>query len=482
MSGTLSSPGIGSKLDVKSIVAELTAVESKPVQLLAAQQKTVQAKLSSFGLLKNYLGNLKDAAVRLSDPSLWKSTAATSSNAAVATVASSANSTPGSYHLQVDRLAQAQTLVSAPVADSKADLGAGTLRIELGTWSDDAGSFTAQSGTNPVSIALPDTPSSLDAIRERINAAKAGVTASVLRDATGARLVVKSSATGAENAVRITASGSQDGDPAPPGLAALAYDPAAGSNGLSRAQPGQNASVTLNGVALSSPGNVLDGAVDGLTITLQQAGAATELKVVDDTAAMKKAIANFAAAYNDATSYIAGQTAYDAANRKGQPLQGDAVTMQLQRQLATALRDSTGASTRLPTLVAVGVHLDANNALVLDDRKVDAALADPSQAAQAFAHVDVDNPKNSGFGVRFADLARGMLGSDGALTRGSQALSDRIRSTQARQDQMTERVNQYQARLLKQYSALDQTVSAASGQASYVAQQMALLAKNSRSG
>jgi flagellar hook-associated protein 2 len=489
MTGTISSAGIGSGLDVNAIVDKLVSIEHRPIDIIATQQKSVQTKLSSFGLLKNFMANLKDAAAQLADTSLWKSTTTTSSNAAIATATPTLGSrTPpalGSYHLKVANLAQAQTLVSKPVADTKAELGAGSLHIEIGTWNTGATAFTPKADTAAVDIDLADGASSLEAVRDRINAANAGVSATILRDANGARLVVKSSATGEENAVRITASGPAAGDPAPAGLAALAYDPpnaVAGADTLSLAQAGRNAHATINGVDISSASNVLDGAVEGLSISLQKASDdAVEIGVGADTATMKKALSAFVSAYNDIASYIAKETKYDAATKTAGTLQGDASTLQLQKMLRTALSDTSSASSALPRLLDVGIHLGADNTLVLDSTKADKALANPQEMAKAFASRDAASTSGNGFGVRFSDLAAKTLDFEGLLATRTQAMQATISRYQDRQDKMEDLVSQYQARMMKVYTALDTKMSALTAQSNYVTQQMKILANNSSS-
>jgi flagellar hook-associated protein 2 len=485
MTAPLSSAGIGSGLDVNAIVDKLVSIEHRPIDLIATQQKSVQTKLSSFGLLKNFMANLKDAAGQLADPTLWKSTTASSSSAAIAsatpTPGSHAPAATGSYHLQVANLAQAQTLVSKPVADTKAELGAGSLRIEIGNWDAAGTAFTPKAGANAATIDLAAGASSLEAVRDRINAANAGVNATILRDANGARLVVKSTATGEENAVRVTASGPAAGDPAPDGLAALAYDPPNAAPGaMTQAQAARNAHATINGVDISSASNVLDGAVEGLTITLQKASDdPVEIGVGTDTAAMKKALSAFVSAYNDIAGYIAKETKYDAATKTGGTLQGDASTMQLEKMLRTALSDASGASTALPRLLDVGIHLGADNSLVLDSTKADKALANPQEVAKAFASRDPGHQSGNGFGVRFSDLAAKTLDFEGLLTTRTQAMQATISRYQDRQDKMENLVSQYQARMMKVYTALDTKMSSLTAQNNYVTQQMKMLAKNS---
>jgi len=488
MTGSISSPGVGSGLDVKAIVDKLVSIEHRPVDVLAAQTKSVQTRLSSFGLLKSFMSNLRDAAAKLADASLWKTTLATSTNPAIATASplpgSATPPTVGSYRLKVGNLAQAQTLVSAPSADPKAALGAGRLKIELGTWNDAGTDFQPKADALPATITLTDAASSLEDIRARINASNAGVDATLLRDASGTRLVVKSRATGQENAVRITASGPTDGDPTPAGLAALSYDPqhaAPGDPSLTRAQPARNAHATINGVDISSATNTLDGAVEGMRIALLKASDdAVDIGVAPDTGAMKKALNAFVGAYNDIAGYIATQTRYDATSKTAAALQGDATTLQLQKQLAGALSGTSAASSTFPRLLDVGIHLNADNTLSLDSSKADRALANPQELAKAFTAHDASDTSKDGFGVRFVALAGKTLDFEGLIATRTRALEGTIKRAKERQEKMEDAVSQYQARMLKVYTALDTKMSTLKAQNDYVTQQMKMLANNSK--
>jgi len=480
MTSSLSSPGVGSGLDVKGIVDKLVAIEHRPVDVLAAHQKSVQTKISSFGLVKNFMANLKDAASTLAGKSLWTATSATSSNASVATAASvpAGHAAAGRYQLRVKNLAQAQTLVSAPTRDSKANLGAGVLHIELGTWPPADGAFEPKSGATPVTVVLPESPSSLEAVRDRINASAAGVNASILRDSNGARLIVKSLSTGEENGARITAEGPHPGEDPPESLAALTYDPPQ-AGGMSRAQAARDASATLNGVPVSSPDNVLDGAIDGVTITLQKASDdPVDIAVSPDSAAMKKALTAFVGAYNDLAQYMAAQTKYDAASKTAAPLQGDPTMLQLQKLLRNALSTASGASAALPRLLDVGIHLDASNSLAIDGAKLDKALSNPQELAKAFANRDPDGATNDGFGVRFAAIATKLLAPDSPLSQHGRALDDSVARYRDLRAKMEDRVSQYQDRVLKSYTALDTKMAQLRGQSAYVSQQMSMLSKS----
>src|SRR4051812_7842962 len=133
---TISSPGIGSGLDVSSIVTQLVALERKPIEQLQAQATTIQSKLSSFGLLQSYAVNVRDIADRLAKPDFWTGTAANSADAASVAVSSTPTAAAGSYLVNVTALAKAQNLASKAYAASTTSVGTGSLRIELGSWDD----------------------------------------------------------------------------------------------------------------------------------------------------------------------------------------------------------------------------------------------------------------------------------------------------------------------------------------------------------
>jgi flagellar hook-associated protein 2 len=491
---SLSSPGIGSGLDVKSIVDKLVSIEHRPIDVVAQAASSLKTKISSFGLIRSYLGNLHDAAQNLSDPTLWRSNVATGSNDTVA-MATTTGSTAaaGSYSVKVERLAQGQTTASPAFSDSRAVVGEGHLHIELGRWSDSGDAFTKKdSAAAGLDITLP-ADATLEDVRDRINQAQGGVTASVLHDVNGARLVLRSTDTGELNGFRVQASGPDADTPPSSALASLAYDPATPAAGGSdpdtpattRTQAAVNARASINGVSVSTASNVLDTAVEGLRITLGKVSdTPVAIQVSADTAGMKKALNAFIGAYNDAAKYLAAQMKVDTTAKTAAPLEGDGTTLQLQRMLKSALRDTSTASSVFPHLLDVGLKTSADGTLTLDSSKADAALTKPGELAKAFttrsSNTTTDDPRD-GFGVRFEKLTNALLGIDGLVSRRNDALSAQATRLQKRQDDMEERLSTYQARLLKQYSALDTKMSSLSSQSTYLTQQINLLNKQSSS-
>ena len=224
---TLSSAGIGSGLDVEGIIKGLVGVERQPIAKLQEQAKSVQTKLSAVGQLQGQLSTLRDAARKLSDVSTWKAVSAVSSDAAALGVTAGAGAIASNYQVQVTKLASAQQLASAnfPAGGASA-VGSGTLTIELGSWNADHSAFSAKPGAAPVSVNISPGENSLEAIRDKINAAGSAVIASIVTDAHGARLTLRSRETGADNGFRISAADDDGTNNDAAGLSALAYDPA----------------------------------------------------------------------------------------------------------------------------------------------------------------------------------------------------------------------------------------------------------------
>jgi flagellar hook-associated protein 2 len=468
---TITSAGLGSGLDVNSIVDQLVALERKPIEKLQASAAGIQSKLSSFGLLQSYLTNLHDAADKLAQARTWWQTAAVSADAGAVGAASSATAAPGSYLVEVSQLAQAQSLSSKAFTGSTATVGSGTLRIELGAWAADLLAFTPGSAAAiDIVVGAADT---LAAIRDKINAAKAGVSASIVNDGTGARLVLRASATGVEHAVRVTATDDDGNATDAAGLSALTYDPPNGTGRMTQDMVAKDAAAKVNGLSIASASNTLSGVIDGVTLTLSKVTtAAVDVKVTQATDVMKKAVADFAKAYNDVQKYIADQTRYDPDSKNAAALQGDASTLTVQRQLRAALQGVSSASAVFNRLSSLGLEVQRDGSLKIDDAKLaDAMATQLDEVSRAFAF-DGGESGAHGFAVTLARLAEQMTESDGVVTRHTEALRERIKRNEKDQDRLEDRVAATRDRLLRQYTALDVQMAKLNGLSNYVTQQM----------
>lgn len=474
---SISSPGIGSGLDVNAIIRQLMAIERRPLDALVAKNSAIQSQISEYGKLKSAISALRDAARALGDKPTWGASTGASSDAATVGVVVASGAATGSYAVEVQALAKAQSLVSAAYASPAALPGSGMLRIETGTWGPGDASFTPGAAVD-ISIAATDT---LAQVRDKINAAGAGVQAMILSDASGSRLMLQSSATGAANAFRTTVT-DDDGDPGDAaGLSALAYDPSTGAAQMTRSVAAADAAATFNGVAISSAGNQLADLVDGVTLTLSRVSTApVQITVAQDNEALKQSVQAFADAYNALSTLMGGQLKYDAATQTAGVLQGDSAAVGIQRQMRALLGATSGASAVFTRLSDVGLELQRDGSLTLDADKLDAALAKLPELSLFFSHDDLAVPGNDGMGRQFRALCDQMLGVDGVVSTRSEGLGRRIELNEEQQDRLEVRLAQTEKRLLAQYTALDTKLGQLSAISAYVSQQMQMFTNSSK--
>lgn len=250
---TISSPGVGTNgLDVKSIISQLVTLEKRPLDTLKLQAATVNTKISAFGQIKSLVSTLQDAAGKLTSVTGWNGVATTSSDSKFVSATAVGGTLPTTFSVEVQSLAKAQATASAALLPVGGALGSGTLRLELGKWSVAPASFTPGSG-QPVDITI-SASDKLSDVASKINGANAGVTASVLSDASGERLLLRSKSTGEEFGFRLSVMEDGDTDPQSAGntdatgLSRLV-------NGATVTQAAANAKATVNGIAVSSATN-----------------------------------------------------------------------------------------------------------------------------------------------------------------------------------------------------------------------------------
>ena len=471
--GNLSSAGIGSGLDVASIVSKLMSIERAPLAALESQATDYNSRLSTMGKLQSQFGALRDKANALVATTLWSSTTATASDSAALKISTASNAVPGNYAVAVNRLAVGQTAISTPLADTGVALGAGTLTIALGRYGDGspAADFSAKAGSSALTLTIGDGDSSLAGLRDKINSANAGVLASIVTDATGARLSIRSRETGAENAFRISTTETTDDGSAATGLSSLNFDASAASSSMQRTTSAANADLTINGIAISSASNTLNNVIDGLTMTLQKTSATpVDVTVKSDTTAVRSAVTDFVASFNSLASYLHTQTAYNANNKIGGALQGDQGALGLQRQLRGVINEGSSASSLWGRLSDIGIVLKTDGTLETTTTKLDNALDNLGELRKLLA-TDGGSSGGSGFVRRFKRLADDTLSANGALDTRSSGLRTSLSRNSKSQEAAQKRLDQTEARLRAQYSALDTTMAKLSTTSAYVKQQ-----------
>ena len=368
----ISSPGIGSGLDINSLVSKLMAAEQQPLTDLAKKEASLQAKITAYGSFKGAMSSFQTAVGSLNSVSLYAGFSTSASASGYFTSSASTAASTGSYSLAISQLAQSQKLVTNAVADTTSTVGTGTITFEYGTYNSGTNVFSANAAKATQTVTIDAAHNTLGGMRDAINAANIGVTASITNDGTGYRLVLTSKDSGEANSLRVSVDNGS--------LSSLTYDPT-GVKNMTQTMAAQNANFTVDGMTISKASNTVTDAIGGVTLSLTQTTTSpVTLTVARDTASVVTAVSNFVKAYNDAQSSIKSLTAYNASNKTASTLTGDATLRTVQSQLRSILTTAIAAGGGgLTTLSDIGVSFQKDGTLTLNSTKLQTALADPTK-------------------------------------------------------------------------------------------------------
>jgi flagellar hook-associated protein 2 len=459
---TISSAGIGSNLPVDDIINKLMSIERQPVARLQSQASTIQTKISAFGQLQSALSTFRDSSLALTRTNTWGATTAASSDATAIQVSTGEGAVTGNYAISVGALAKTESAVTRTYENADELVGAGTLRVEIGSFGQ-AG-FAPQPNLEAMNIDISPTDS-LATVRNKINAAGAGVSAVIVNDATGARLVISSTNPGTDNVFRLS------------GVADLDYEPGVPS-GMTQTQEAANAEVTINGLSVTTSGNRLTDMIQGLTINLNKPDSSAQITVSQDNAALKTSVQSFVDSYNALATMLSAQTKYDEGSKKAGSLQGDSTAVGLQRQLRNMLTGNSPASSVYPNLNSVGITLQRDGTLKIDDTRLTSALnSNPTELKNLFSAsvptVNENDPDENGIATRLRIFTDKVLGSEGALTTKTESLNTTLSLNRKRQDEFENRLTLTENRLRAQYTSLDSNMSRLTALNTYITNQVA---------
>ncbi|WP_320837650.1 flagellar filament capping protein FliD [Zhongshania sp.] len=451
---SVTASGVGSGLDINSIVSQLVQAERAPQETrLASKEALIQARLSAFGSLKSSLTTFQNSLSALKNVDTFTKRSATSSDNAVFTATTTAAAAAGTYSVKVEQLAAKHTIASQAYTDSATVVGSGVL------------SFSQNGETFSVTVA--DGEDSLTAIRDAVNKAadNTGVAASIVTDQDGAHLVFSSSKTGVANSIQIdvTPSASDTGD-----LSQLAYDPAQTSP-MSQKAEAKDSIVVVDGFTQTSANLKFEGMLEGITIDVKTAkpGESLSLTVKHDTAAVKKSIEGFVTGYNSLIATLNDLTAYNPEANTAGLLQGDSAT----RSVANRIRQEmgtlvSGLDVDLDSLAELGITTIEKGKLKLDATKLTSVLdADFANVAGVFAG-------ENGYATRLDALIGDITAGGGILDNRTAGLKQQVERIADQRETLTRRVASIEARYLAQFSALDTLLGQLNATGTFLTQQL----------
>lgn len=379
---TLTGLGTGSGLELETWVTALVNAEKGPLTQVTAQKTATQSKISAYGTLKSALSTFQTTISSLATASKFNLQTATSSDTSLFTATATGSATVGNYSINVTQLAQAHKIASSGFSSTNAVIGSGTLEISFGEYNSTTNTFSVNGSKTGATITIDSSNNTLAGVRDAINSANAGVTASIVNDGStnGARLVVTSKETGASSSVKISVTDSDGNSSDASGLSQLAYDPTstagAGKN-MTQSQAATNALLTVDGISVTKSSNTITDAIQGVTINLLKAGTgtATNLNVATDTDGIVKNVQAFVDAYNALDTTIRNLTNFNATDStKSGVLLGDSGARSISTQMKSIFTQTIDGTSTYSTLSQIGVGFQRDGKLALDSTKLKTAL------------------------------------------------------------------------------------------------------------
>lgn len=457
---SISSPGLGSGLDVSSLITKLMAAESLPLNALAKKEASYQAKLSAFGSMQGALSSLQTAAQTLKSTSTFTGKSASVTDSTVLSASAVLTAESGTYDVSVTQLAKNHIVRSNVAYELTDTFSGGSLDIRIG--SDSGGA-----GGSLTSVAIADG-STLIEVKDAINNAGAGLKASIVNDGTTTRLILTSDQTGSAGNIKITANATGSGGMHD--LTDFIYDGTDGT--VSQVKPADDAVFSVDGLSITRSSNTVTDVINGVTLNLAKEGGSTKLKVAANTDAAVSAVTTFVKSYNDAVTQLKALSAFDATNNKAAVLTGDSTVRSIQAQLSAMVGTNvTNIAGGIGRLSDLGVSIQKDGTLALDSTKFNAALADPDKDVASFFTQTTTG--NQGIAVRFNTLLTSLIGTNSLIAARTEGINSSIKNLQKQTDTLNLRLTQIEKRYRAQFTALDTLVSSMQKTSSFLTQQLA---------
>ena len=449
---TITSLGVGSGLDLTGLLDQLQAAERGKLAPITLQKKQQQAKISAFGQLQTSLNSFQDAVAKINDPKLYQSLSANVRGDAIKATAA-ADALPGSYRVEVSQLATSGTLASNRVGERDAALdlqGATALQLTFGDG-------------ESVDINITEG-SSLADVRDAINADKeAGVNATLINDGTGYRLALSSKTTGADASIESFSFVDTDG----------AVVPGPFAEDATTKRPGENAARTVNGIAISSAENSIEGAIQGVTLNLTELTiadgetASSTINIERDTLKQREAINGFVKAFNDLKGTIGKLTSFTGDSETAGELVGDNTVRTIESRLRSVLTGGVEGG-ELSTLNQLGITLQRDGKLKVDEEALDDLVANNPQALNDFF---AGENEGDGMAGRLNTTIEQMLGNNGVVKLAISGAENRVKSLDDRFERMEKTIEGTISRYRTQFGQLDAMIAQMNSMSSYLTQQ-----------
>ncbi|WP_207888422.1 flagellar filament capping protein FliD [Pseudomonas sp. 30_B] len=474
--------GLGSGLDINSIVSAMVNAEKTPKQnQITTLSKNTTEQITALGAVKSAISDFQTALAALNKPENFQGRAVSSSKTDLLTATAKITAGVGSYQVEVQQLAQGSKVALGAVPSNgtqAATFGKGSLTIKVGD-------------TALPDIVVDDSNNTLAGVRDAINKAgkEQGVSATIVTDAQGSRLVLSSSKMGDGKDISVSVSGDDGSGSA--SLNSLAFTPSAAPSDPAVVDPpvpsdpsaarmltrAKSAELTIDGLQIKSDSNTVENAVEGLTLTLKgvtEAGKPLTIGVTQDEAGVKSNVKKFVDSYNKLMGVIKLQTAVTTVGEDKAPVTGALVGDATMRSLLSTVRNELvstqgDSNAGVRVLADLGITTKQDGTLDLDSTKLDKMV---SSNFQDVANLFVGD---NGLATRLDAKLKPYTQSGGVFDLRNKALQSTLKNADKQQADLDRRISALQERLLKQFNTMDSLVSSLTSTANSLTSQLASL-------
>lgn len=444
--------GIGSGMDIDAMVGALVAAEKAPKEAqLTRLESVTTTKISALGTLRTALGSFQTALKDLNDIKLFENRSAKSSSTDLLTATAGKAAQSGTYSVKIEQLATGSKTATKALEGDFTASEAGTLTVKVGDG-------------DGIDVEIKEGASLTD-VKDALNASlkDSGVSANLLTDpSTGkTRLVMSSSNTGQGKDVSISTSSAE--------LQELTIDTAnkatAGVGGW--LEQAQNAKFSIDGLAMESKTNKVEGAIPEVTLDLVAADdkKAITVTVAQDQGGVTDNIKKFVDAYNNLIKTTNSLTRVTKVGDDGKPLTGGLVGDSSVRSILSGIQNeliSVGGGDGVRMLSDLGITTQKDGTLGIDDKKLGTALQNNFDAVGQFFTGD------TGLMKRLDNRVDGFNQTGGILAQRVSGLEVTNADIKAQREKLTLRIESISARLYSQFNAMDTMVAQLSSTSSWL--------------
>jgi len=463
---SVSSLGVGSGLDLSSLLTQLVEAERAPTtQRLDLEEAETQASISAFGSLKSSLSDFQTILKDLSDLTEYQDRTTTTSNSDIFTATADSTVSVGTTDINVLNLASAHKLTTGSFATPDAVIGTGSMTIEAG-----GSSFTVNISDGSVS-----------GIKDAINnsAAAANVTANIITvddpenpGSSVSKLVLSATDTGVTNAIEITVDDNDNDNDYTTGLSQMFFKAGDSNNQLTEVDAATDAKITVDGFAVSSETNEFKDVIEGVTIMALKASEDPEneppetLTIALNKTAIKGKLASFTTAFNGLKDTLNQLSDYNAETGQAGLLSGDATLRVTEQQIERLLYSFSDGNGAVNSLSQLGITTGEKGRLSLDDTKLDEVIdSDFNDIGEFFAGDD-------GLAEQLDDLVTGFLSATGIVETRENGFDTALQEIAVDRANLEQRLATIEARTRQKFAGMDSLIASLNSTGSFLTEQL----------